>query len=128
MFVRIVSFSPATDIDAGVRYVRDEVTPVLRAQHGFRGVTVSADRAQAHFAVVTLWDSVADRDASESTLAKHRDEGQRIVGGEISVENYEQLLWEVVEPPVIGASALQTVQTSMDPHKIDENFEFFRTV
>jgi len=125
MFTRVVQFTGAKDIDAGVAFVRDTVTPVLRQQKGFRGVTASADRSAGIVGVLTLWDSEADRDASESAMTKVRAEGAKIIGGEMTVEFYEELVFEVVEPPREGASLLIR-RVSMDPAKIDDNLQFFR--
>jgi heme-degrading monooxygenase HmoA len=125
MFTRVVQFRGAKDIDAGVAFVRDTVTSVLRQQKGFRGVTASADRAGGVFGVLTVWETEADRDASESALLKVRDEGGKIIGGEMTVGLYEEMVTEIVGPPRQGASLLIR-QVSMDPAKIDENLEFFR--
>jgi len=89
MFTRIVSFTGAKDIDAGIAYVRDTVAPVLHQQKGFRGTTASADRAGKVFSVLSLWDTAADREASESALLKVREEGQKIIGGQLTVELFE---------------------------------------
>jgi heme-degrading monooxygenase HmoA len=128
MFVRVVNFTGASNIDAGVDYIREQVTPVLREQHGFRGITVSADRAGGTLGVLSLWETAADRDASESVLAKSREEGQRIVGGELTLELFEQVVWEVLQPPAPGKSRLQIRRISMDPAKVEENIQFFKDV
>jgi heme-degrading monooxygenase HmoA len=125
MFTRIVTFTGATDIDAGVRYVHDTVAPLLREQKGFRGVTVSADRSGGVLGVMSLWETEAERDASESTLVKAREEGLRIIGGEVTVENFEELLAEMDEPPTVG-SLLLLRRISMDPADVDESFGFFK--
>jgi hypothetical protein len=41
MFTRIVTFTGATDIDAGVRYLQDTVVPLLRKQRGHISVAAS---------------------------------------------------------------------------------------
>jgi len=128
MFVRVLTFAGAEHIDEGVRFVRDEAVPVLRQQHGYRGTAVSADRSGGLFGVVTRWETEADRDASDSALAKSREDGRRIIGGTLTVELLEEVVWEVAEPPVAGTSVLRLRRTSMDPAAIDENLEFFRTV
>jgi heme-degrading monooxygenase HmoA len=128
MFSRVLTFTGAHDVDAGLRYVRDEVTPVLRQQHGFRGITVSADRSAGVLGVLSLWESEADREASDSALLKNREEGQRIVGGHLTVETFEEIVREVVQPPVAGSSALHVRRISMAPDLIDENVEFFKRV
>lgn len=125
MFTRIVTFAGATDIDAGMRYLQDTVAPLLREQKGFRGVTASADRSGGVLGVLSLWETQADRDASESTLVKAREEGQRVAGGAMTVEHFEELLVEIDKPPTVGCSLLLR-RISMDPAKIDENLGVFR--
>ena len=124
MFTRVVQFDDARDVDAGVAFVRDTVTPVLRQQKGFRGVTASADRAAGVVGVLTVWETEADRDASESALAKVLSEGAKIIGGEMSVELYEEMVVEIAGAPRKGASLLIR-RVSMDPAKIDDNLKFF---
>jgi len=128
MFVRVLTFAGAENIDEGIRFVRDEAVPVLRQQHGYRGVAVSADRSGGVLGILTRWDTEADRDASDSALAKTREDGHRLIGGTLTVELFEEPVWEVAQPPVAGTSVLRLRRTSMDPAKIDANLEFFRTV
>lgn len=128
MFVRVLTFAGAENIDEGVRFVRDEAAPVLRQQHGYRGVAVSADRAGGVLGIVSRWETEADRDASESALAKTREDGHRVIGGTMTVELFEEAVWEVVEPPVAGSSVIRLRRTSMDPARVDANVEFFKTV
>jgi heme-degrading monooxygenase HmoA len=124
MHTRLTTFTGAGKIDEGVAFVRDVALPVLAAQRGFRGVTVSADRAGGAFGVLSLWESAADRDASDSALDKTRQEGLGVVGGTMTVENFEQVVQEISRPPVVG-SALTVVRISMDPATIDENIAYF---
>ena len=125
MFTRTVTFTGATDIDAGMRYLQDTVAPMLREQKGFRGLTASADRSAGVLGSLSLWETEADRDESGSTLEKAREEAQRVIGGEITVEHFEELLVEIDKPPTPGCSLLLR-RVSMDPAKIDENVSYFR--
>jgi heme-degrading monooxygenase HmoA len=124
MFTRVVTFTGAKDLDGGVGFVRDEVVPLMRQQHGFRGLTVSVDRSGALLGVLSLWDSEADRAASESALAKTREKAQTVIGGTMAIESFEELVLDVVEAPVVGSSLLVR-RVSMDPAKVDENAAFF---
>ncbi len=125
MFTRLVTISDAKDIDAGIDFVRNTVTPLLHQQKGFRGTTASADRAGGVLGVLTLWDTAEDRDASESALLKVREEAAKLIGGTLSVELFEQVLVEMIAgPPSIGSSLLVT-RVSMDPAKVDQNIEYF---
>jgi hypothetical protein len=49
-----------------------------------------------------------------------------ILGGELTVARFEQVLWEApYTPPPPGAN-LQVRPVQMDPAKVSENLEFFR--
>lgn len=125
MFSRVVSFTGAEDIDAGIQYTRETVAPLMHQQKGFRGTTASADRPGAVYGVLSIWETEADRDASESALAKVREEAQKIIGGQMSVEHFEEALVEVMQPPAVGSSLLIR-RVSMDPAKVDDNLDYFK--
>ena len=125
MYARLVSFTGAKDVDAGISYIRESVLPVIREQKGFKGMSVSADRAGGVLVALSLWETEADRDASESALAKARQQGVEIVGGTVTVETFEEAAAEVAKPPMPG-SALMVRRIKMDPNKIDENTAFFK--
>lgn len=125
MFTRLVSFAGARDINGGIDYLRETVTPLLHEQRGFHGTTASADRGSGVFGVLTLWETEADRDASESALAKTREEGLKIIGGTLSVEYFEETYAELITRPWVGA-ALLIRRLSMDPKRIDDNARYFQ--
>ncbi len=126
MHTRVLTFTGAKNIDGGVDYLRQKVVPLLKEQKGYRGVSASADRSGGVLGILSLWETESDREASESALAKARQEGLDITGGELTVETFEQLLSEVADPPGPG-SALMVTRISMDPAKIDENLAFFKS-
>jgi heme-degrading monooxygenase HmoA len=126
MHTRVLTFTGAKNIDDGVAFVRDTAVPVLGEQKGYRGVTASADRAGGVLGVLSLWESEADRDASFGPLAELRQQGLDVVGGELTVDSFEQVVEEVASPPTVG-SALMVTRISMDPSKVDENLGFFRS-
>jgi heme-degrading monooxygenase HmoA len=126
MHTRVLTFSGATNIDDGVAFVRDNATPVLREQKGYRGSTASADRGGGVLGVLSLWETEADRDASFGPMAELRQQGLDVVGGELTVDNYEEVVQEMASPPPVG-SALMITRISMDPSKVDENLGFFKS-
>jgi heme-degrading monooxygenase HmoA len=125
MYSRVVTFTGAQDIDAGVAFVREKVAPVLHEQHGFRGLTVSVDRSAGLVGVLSVWESEADRDASESAMVKAREEGHAVIGGTMTVEMFEEMVIDVVEAPKVG-SPLLVRRVTMDPAKVEQNVEFFK--
>ncbi len=80
MHTRVLTFTGAKNIDGGVDFLRQSVVPVLNEQKGYRGVNASADRSAGVLAILSLWETQSDRDASESALAKSRQEGLDIIG------------------------------------------------
>ena len=125
MFTRTVTITGATDIDAGLRYLRDTVAPLLVEKKGFRGVIASADWVGQVLGVLWLWETEAERDASESVLVQAREQGLQVIVGEMTVEHFEELLVEIAEPPTVG-SALLLRQISMDPASVEEHLGFFK--
>src|ERR1019366_7937193 len=126
MHTRVVTFTGVKDFEGGIALVRDEVLPVLNEQTGYRGTTVSADRSGGVLGVLSLWDSAADREASFGALAKARQQGVEITGGEMAIESFEEMVVDISEIPAVG-SALMVTRISMDPAKIDANLEFFKS-
>ena len=98
MHVRVVTVTGAKDIDGGVEFLEEKVKP-RSSQEGYRGFIASADREGGVFAVLSLWDTAEARDASEAALASSRQEAIGVIGGEMKVENFEQLVAEVGDPP-----------------------------
>jgi heme-degrading monooxygenase HmoA len=126
MHNRVVTITEAKNIDEGVAFVRDSVDTTLSTQKGFRGITLSADRTGGVFGVLTLWETEADRDASEGTSAKLRQQGLEVIGGKVTVEAFEEAVVEIKRPPVAGLS-LSVTRVSMDPAKVDGNLTFFKS-
>jgi heme-degrading monooxygenase HmoA len=125
MYTRVLTFRGAGNIDDGIAFIRDQAVPVVKEQNGYQGMFASADRAGGLLGILSLWDSESSRDASFAPLASLREDGTKIVGGNLEVENYEQVLEETSAPPTIGA-ALHVTRVSMDPAVFDENFAYFK--
>jgi heme-degrading monooxygenase HmoA len=126
MFTRVLTFSGAKNFDAGLGVVRESALPVLREQKGYRGTNVSVDRDGGVFGILSLWDTEANRDGSFDALAGLRQQALDVMGGELTVESFEELFQEIASPPTIG-SPLMITRISMDPSKVDENLGFFKS-
>jgi len=125
MYARLITWTNATNIDGGIEYLRNEALPLIHQQNGYRGLSASADRSAGRFTILSVWDSEADRDASDSSMGKARDEATEIIGGSMQVEKLEELVSLIVTPPAPG-SALMVTPYSMDPETIDQNLSFFK--
>lgn len=128
MHVRITIVTGATNIDGGIDYMKNEVIPGLRQQNGFRGISMSGDRAGGMVNILSQWETEADMTASESAIEKVRADAVKVIGGTFTVERYEQLVVEVNAPGPRPGAKLHIREIKMDPAKIDENVEFFKQV
>ena len=127
MFVRVNTVTGAKNMDAGVEILRDKVLPEVSGQKGFRGLTASGNRSTGDFGILGLWETLEDLKASESAVSKLRQETIKAVGGEISVAIMEQVIGEVARAQNMVGCPLRIVRVKMDPAKVDENVEFFRS-
>jgi heme-degrading monooxygenase HmoA len=128
MHVRITIVSEAANIDGGIEHIKNEAIPALRQQKGYRGISISGDRASGVMNVLAQWETQADMDASESAVDKTRQEAVSAIGGKFTVERYEQLVSDMQAPGPSVGSKLHIREIKMDPVKIDENLEFFKQV
>jgi heme-degrading monooxygenase HmoA len=126
MHVRITTVTGASNIDGGVALLRDQVLPQMQQQTGFRGLSASGDRAAGVVTVLSVWDSEADLEAIESAADKVRGDAVRIMGGEVSVDRYEQTVWTVGDTRPGPGAKLHIRHVKVDPARIEENLEFFR--
>jgi hypothetical protein len=126
MFNRVTTLTGAQDLDEAVRYLQETALPVTRSQTGYRGATASVDRNAGVLGVLTMWDSAANREASDSAVAKSRDEVSRLVSGTMTVELFEEVGLHVVKPPTVGAS-LRVVGYSTDPADVDGIVSYFNS-
>src|SRR5258708_34130598 len=117
MYGRIVTITGAKNIDGGISFLRENLLPVISDQKGYRGLSVSVDRPGGVLGVLSLWDTVAERDASWDALAQRRQEGLAIIGGQLGGQNYEQQLLELGDKPPPTATAPLITPISMDPAK-----------
>jgi heme-degrading monooxygenase HmoA len=127
MFVRMSTSGNVTDVNAIVDQLANHVLPAIQGQHGYRGLTASANRADGIVSVLTIWESEADLKASEALANEVRRKATESTGGVIQqVQVYEQMVQEIGgSPPALGCPLLIR-PIKMDPDKIDDNVAFFR--
>lgn len=126
MHVRISTVTGASHIEEGVDFLREEVVPQLQQQKGFRGLSASGDRTAGVVTVLSVWESEEDLEASESAADKARGNAVLVMGGKVSVERFEQTVWEIGESRPSPGARLHIRHTKLDPARIESNLEFFR--
>lgn len=69
MYVRMTTLMFRVEMyDEGIRIFNESVIPAARAQKGFRGFYVLADRGTARCVALTFWDDEASALANEENL------------------------------------------------------------
>jgi heme-degrading monooxygenase HmoA len=125
MYTRLLTFPGISDVEAAVNLLQDKALSVLRSQRGYKGMTASVDRSTGTMSVLSVWETAADREASDSALGKTREEARMdLGGGELTIELFDQRAFEVRRAPEVG-SALMVTRFKMDPARIEENLEWF---
>ncbi|HEV8623187.1 MAG TPA: hypothetical protein VG034_01905 [Acidimicrobiia bacterium] len=125
MYTRVVTLSGVQDVDALLAYVQETALSALRAQKGYKGFSVSADRAAGVIGTLSMWETEADRDASDSALVKLREDAQAQFATDMQVDSFEDRVLEMSKPPAVG-TRLMVTRVSMDPAKVDQNLERFK--
>jgi hypothetical protein len=123
MHARVVTITGA-DVDGAVRYLEETAAPVVTQQKGARQLAASGDRARGVVSIVSVWDSLADLEASDSAIGKVRAEGLKQFGGEATVKVFEQVAQGTNSPPAPGC-VVRIQATKLDPARIDESVEWF---
>jgi heme-degrading monooxygenase HmoA len=87
---------PADQVDEGMRYVREQVLPLMQQQDGFKGFIVLNDRQSGKIIGVSFWESEQAMQASEEVGDRTRSESAEASGATVAgVERYEVELFEV---------------------------------
>lgn len=126
MYARVLTYSGVDDFDAAVRYIQETALPVVSSQRGYQGMTASADRAGRILGTLSLWATEADLDASDSALAKTREEARTLLAEGMKVETFELKVADMRRPPEVGC-ALMITWVSMDPAIVDETLAHYRS-
>ncbi len=90
MYARSSTFHgrPA-NIDAGIRFVKDEAGPMLDRVDGCRGLSLLVDRETGQCIATSSWRDEATMLASNEQLRPIRDRGREILGGSMQVDDWE---------------------------------------
>jgi heme-degrading monooxygenase HmoA len=99
-FVRINTVSGTPDkIDNVIKFVEKQVVPLLKGQRGYRAAIMSVDRMTGRSTVATVWDTMADLEASEAKVSGlRRDAADAAGASDVTVEIFESVVAEIKQP------------------------------
>jgi hypothetical protein len=99
-FVRINTVLGAPEkIDNVIKFMEKQVIPLLRGQKGYRAAVMSVDRMTGRSTVATVWDTMADLEASEAKVSGLRRDAADAAGAtDVTVEIFESAFAEIKQP------------------------------
>jgi hypothetical protein len=97
-FVRVNMLQAAPDkLDDGIRFVREQVVPLLKQQNGFLVTMMGVNREDGRVYVTSAWESAAARQASDAAVRDQRRQAATLMGTtQVSVDEYENVFIETV--------------------------------
>ena len=104
MYTRVTTLSGVKDVDGFVTAMQETSLAELRAQRGYKGLSISADRSSGVIGTMTLWETEADRDASDSALSKLREDTRAQFASDMKIETFEEGVVEFSRAPEVGSS------------------------
>jgi heme-degrading monooxygenase HmoA len=106
-FVRVNNVhAKAAQLDAAITFVREQVVPLVKTEKGFRALLMGVNRDNGRSFVSSVWESAADREASEAAVAKQRRQTAQLAGAEQpNVELYELVAFLEQRQGALGAES-----------------------
>jgi heme-degrading monooxygenase HmoA len=101
-FVRLNTLAGRPDkIDNLIRFMEQQL-PVIRAQKGYRALLMNIDRMAGRSMVSTVWDTLADLEASEPKVSGLRRDAAGVAGAaDVRVEIFETAFAEIKQTAAV---------------------------
>ncbi len=99
-FVRLNTVAGAPDkIDNVIKFMQKQALPVIQAQKGYRATIMNVNRLTGRSTVSTVWDTMADLEASEPKVSGlRRDAADAAGASDVKVEIFETAFAEIKQP------------------------------
>jgi quinol monooxygenase YgiN len=114
------------EIDAGIRYVTEEVMPAITAMDGCVGLSMLVDRGSGRCIATSAWRDEQAMRASDTAMRPMREEAGRILGGSPQVDE-----WEIAvlhrDHRTGDSTCVRCTWLRSEPGRIDEAIEMFRS-
>ena len=115
-----------SNIDAGIRYVAEQVMPAITAMDGCIGLSMLVDRESGMCIATSAWNDEQSMHAADAALRPVREEAGKILGGDPSVDE-----WEIAvlhrDHRTSESTNVRCTWLRMDPARVDEVIGLFRS-
>lgn len=90
MFARSTTFHGRPDrVDAGIKFVKDEVAPLLTSLEGCQGLSLLVNRETGQTIATSSWSTNDAMMESDAQLRPLRDRGKDLLGGSMQIDEWE---------------------------------------
>ncbi len=99
-YVRLNTVAGAPDrIDSVIKFMQKQALPLIQAQKGYRATIMNVNRLTGRSTVSTVWDTMADLEASELKVSGlRRDAADAAGASDVKVEIFETAFAEIKQP------------------------------
>jgi quinol monooxygenase YgiN len=115
-----------SEIDAGVRYVAEEVMPAIMAMEGCIGLSMLVNRESGRCIATSAWADEQSMRAADAALRPMREQVGTILGGSPQVDE-----WEIAvlhrDHRTSDSTCVRCTWLQTDPGRLDEAIELFRS-
>ncbi len=115
-----------SEIDAGIRYVQEEVMPAIMAMDGCIGLSMMVDRETGRCIATSAWADEQTMRAADSALRPMREQAGTILGSDHRVDE-----WEIAvvhrDHQTTDSTCVRCTWLRTDPGRIDDAIERFRS-
>jgi hypothetical protein len=120
---RIAADSPA--LDGCVTYIEREIRPALEALPGSLGISVLEDRERGVAIFGSVWATSGEMNQSENTEEPLRGELARRAGGQVTVEDYQIPVFELIERQALArrCHAVRLTRMQVRPSQVYDVIE-----
>lgn len=112
-------------IDACIRYVRDEVMPMVTAIDGCLGLSLLVNRDTGRCIATTSWLSEDAMQATDGQVSPLRDRASELMGGESTVDEWEISVMHREHDAQEG-SWCRVTWLQCEPGETEATIDFFR--
>ena len=115
----------AAALDGCVSYIEHEIRPALEARPGSLGISVLEDRERGIALFGSVWATSSQMSGSEDTEVPLRGELARRAGGQVTVEDYQVPIFELVvrQAPPDRGYAVRLTRMQVRPSQVDDVIE-----
>jgi quinol monooxygenase YgiN len=115
----------SSQVDACIRYVRDDVMPAVTAMDGCLGLSLLANRDTGRCIATTSWTSEEAMQATDGVVSPLREHASELMAGEASVDEWEIAVMHREHDAQEG-SWCRVTWLRCEPSEVDSTIDFFK--